>query len=72
MSEEKENLLIDQPHKFVWSNPCNSYTLAAICEYCGLVAFYSNQIDTERKRLELAKQPCPLNPNIQNLREKKI
>lgn len=30
-------------HKFVWSIPCNSYTLSAVCEYCGVVAFYSNR-----------------------------
>ena len=42
--EEPKELNITPPgaHKFVWSIPCNSYTLAAVCEYCGIVAHDSN------------------------------
>jgi len=45
-------------HKFVWSVPCNSYTLAAVCEYCGTVAFYSNR-STEIRDIP---ETCKNNP----------
>lgn len=48
-------------HKFVWSHPCNTYTLAAICEYCGLIAFHSNSEPKEKNKKE-CKQACPNSP----------
>lgn len=41
--DKKTEIVPKGAHKFVWSVPCNSYTLAAVCEYCGVVSFYSNR-----------------------------
>lgn len=47
-------------HKFVWSVPCNSYTLAAVCEYCGLVVFDSNNSSVRKEHIP-SNEPCPGN-----------
>jgi len=53
---------MNHPHKFVWSVPMNSYTLASNCEYCGLCCFYSNDTDKTLNEKE-AKSPCPNSPH---------
>lgn len=51
-------------HKFVWSKPCNTYTLVAICEYCGLVAFNQTSLKDDDDRQELAAEPCKRNIQV--------
>jgi Lar family restriction alleviation protein len=45
-------------HKVVWSRPCNSFTLAAICEYCGTIFHHSNRNTDYQCN---AGKPCPAN-----------
>ena len=48
-------------HKFVWSTPIDAYTLAAVCEYCGLISFHSNNTNKTDERQKLAQEPCKRN-----------
>lgn len=51
-------------HKVVWSVPANTYTLAAVCEYCGAVFFHSDAGAVGRAKM--AKNVgtcCPNNPH---------
>lgn len=56
-------IIKDGKHKFVWSVPCDSYTLAAVCEYCGLVSFHTNASPEKREQMQqqILHFECPRN-----------
>lgn len=64
----EQGALITEPlsppgaHKFVWNIANVQYQSAAICEYCGLVAFYGNRDLLSGGWRPEAKMPCPRNP----------
>lgn len=61
---DKTNQIPRGAHKVVWSVPVNTYTLAAVCEYCGAVFFHSNAGDNRRAKMaENVGTICPNNPH---------